>query len=76
LCQQEAEGVVMESRLAEIEIKLSFNEDLLDDLNRIVARQQQSLSALESQVRELRIQLQRSMPSEQSQQVHEIPPHY
>lgn len=66
----------MESRLSEIEIKLSFNEDLLEELNRIVARQQQQIAGLEQQMRELRLQLQRVQPAEDGGFVHEIPPHY
>lgn len=66
----------MESRLSEIEIKLSFNEDLLEELNRTVARQQQQIAELEQQVRDLRLQLQRSLPAESGGSGHEIPPHY
>jgi SlyX protein len=66
----------MESRLSEIEIKLSFNEDLLEELNRTVARQQQQIAGLEQQVRELRLQLQRSLPAESDGSGQEIPPHY
>jgi len=65
-----------ETRLAEIEIKLSFNEDLLEELNRTVARQQQQITNLEQRVRELRLQLQRSLPPESGESAHEIPPHY
>jgi len=66
----------VDSRLSEIEIKLSFSEDLLDELNRTVARQQQQIAELEHQVRELRLQLQRSQPAESGATGHEIPPHY
>jgi SlyX protein len=66
----------VESRLSEIEIKLSFNEDLLEELNRTVARQQQQIAELEQQVRDLRLQLQRSLPAESGASGHEIPPHY
>lgn len=65
-----------EGRLAEIEIKLSFNEDLLEELNRAVARQQQRITDLEQLVRDLRLQLQRSLPAESGGSAHEIPPHY
>lgn len=67
----------MESRLSEIEVKLSFNEDLLEELNRTVARQQQQIAGLEQQVRDLRLQLQRSLPAaDAAAPGHEIPPHY
>ena len=65
-----------ESRLAEIEIKLSFNEDLLEELNRTVAQQQQRIADLEQRVRDLRLQLQRSLPPESDAPAPEIPPHY
>lgn len=66
----------MDNRLAEIEIKLSFSEDLLEELNRIVARQQQQIAGLEQQLRELRLQMQRNQPVEDNVPGHEIPPHY
>lgn len=65
-----------ESRLSEIEIKLSFSEDLLEELNRTVAQQQQRIAGLEQQVRDLRLQLQRSLPADPGAPAHEIPPHY
>ncbi len=66
----------MDTRLAEIEIKLSFSEDLLEELNRTVARQQQQIAGLEQQLRELRLQMQRSQPAEDGSSGPEIPPHY
>jgi SlyX protein len=65
-----------DARIAEIEIKLSFNEDLLDELNRTVARQQQRIDDLEHLVRDLRLQLQRSLPADPGDSAHDIPPHY
>lgn len=65
-----------ESRLAEIEIKLSFNEDLLEALNQVVAQQQQRISDLEQMVRDLRLQLLRSLPPDSDAPAYEIPPHY
>lgn len=65
-----------ESRLAEIEIKLSFGEDLLEELNRTVAQQQQRIAELEQQLRDLRLQMQRSLPADHGAPAHEIPPHY
>lgn len=69
-------AVMDETRLSEIEIKLSFNEDLLDVLNRTVARQQQQIADLEQQVRDLRLQLLRSLPGDPVAQGDEKPPHY
>eukprot|EP01036_Dinobryon_divergens_P050087 gene50087-67068_t len=36
----------IEQRLTDLEIKASFNEDLLDQLNQVIVRQQQQLDAL------------------------------
>jgi SlyX protein len=35
-----------DQRLTELEIKASFNEDLLDQLNQVIVRQQQQIDAL------------------------------
>lgn len=66
----------MDARLSEIEIKLSFSEDLLEELNRTVARQQQQIAGLEQMVRDLRLQMQRSLPADSDGSGQEIPPHY
>lgn len=63
-------------RIAELEIKLSFSEDLLEELNRTVARQQQQIADLEHRVRDLRLQLQRSLPADPASPADEVPPHY
>ena len=36
----------MESRITELEIKITYTEDLVDELNRIVFRQQQQIDLL------------------------------
>jgi len=67
----------MESRLTEIEIKLSFTEDLLEELNRTVFRQQQQIEQLQQELRALRQQLQTDAGSAVSGDLpDETPPHY
>lgn len=66
----------MESRITDLEIKLSFSEDLLEELNRIVYRQQQQIDALQQELRSLRLQMQSTAPGEQRSLRDEIPPHY
>lgn len=67
----------MESRLAEIEIKLSFSEDLLEELNRTVFRQQQQIEHLQQELRALRQQLQTDEgPAPPRDLGEETPPHY
>jgi SlyX protein len=65
-----------ESRIAELEIKLAYSEDLLDTLNTTVFRQQQQIDLLQEQLRVLRQQFNDSMPAEQGSLRDEIPPHY
>lgn len=65
-----------EQRLVEVEVKLSFAEDLLDHLNALVARQQQQIDLLVREVMRLREQApEGSMPAARNLR-DEIPPHY
>ena len=66
----------MEARINELEAKLAFAEDLLEELNRTVYRQQQAIERLEKDVRELRKQIAASTPNEPHSLRDEIPPHY
>lgn len=66
----------MESRITELEIKLAYAEDLLEQLNLTVYRQQQKIDVLERAFREMRQQQLATMPAEQLSLRDEIPPHY
>lgn len=66
----------MESRLAEIETKLSFSEELLETLNRTVYRQQQQIDQLQLELRALREQVRTDLPVESRSLRDETPPHY
>lgn len=66
----------MEARITELEVKFSFAEDLLDELNRTVYRQQQQIERLQREVRELREQAAAAAPAEAGSLRDEIPPHY
>jgi SlyX protein len=66
----------MEARLSELEIKISFAEDMIDGLNRTVYRQQQQIDRLLAQVETLRDQVQAAAPAEQRSLRDELPPHY
>ena len=67
-------------RLTELEIKLSLNDDLLDELNRQVYRQQQQIDLLQAQLRHLYGQMRASAESAENVGPRnlrdEIPPHY
>ncbi len=66
----------MDARLTELEIKLSYAEDLLDTLNHTVFRQQEQIDRLQKQVRDLQNQVQ-AMPSGPAGTLRdELPPHY
>jgi SlyX protein len=65
-----------DKRLTELEIKASFSEDMLDQLNLVVVRQQQEIDLLRREIQQLRQQaLERSTdPGGAAGQ--ELPPHY
>ena len=66
----------MESRLTNLEIKISYTEDLVDELNRTIFRQQQQIDMLINNIRELRQLMTSDDPAEQRNLRDEIPPHY
>jgi SlyX protein len=76
----------MEDRLTELEIKMSLTEDLVDELNRTIYRQEQKLELLQQQLRHLHRQMQMAADSSESPDSpdfaevrnlrDEIPPHY
>ena len=68
--------VTVESRLIDLEIKISYTEDLVDELNLTVFRQQQQIDLLMLQLKALREQVQTAAPNEQHSLRDEIPPHY
>lgn len=66
----------LDQRLTDLEIKASFAEDLVDHLNRLVARQQDQIDWLLHEVAGLRQQA----PAAEAGTAHnlrdELPPHY
>ena len=67
----------MDSRLTDLEVKVAFQDDLLEALNRIVAEQQQQLELLQAQLRLLHDQLRSIQPSLIGDSADEPPPpHY
>jgi SlyX protein len=71
-------GLFMEERLIDLESKLCLAEDLLEELNLTVFRQQQQIDQLQAQIRVLYRQMQSSMADgvEKRDLREEIPPHY
>ena len=66
----------MDDRIVTLETKLMAAEDLLDELNRTVWRQQQELDLLREQVRQLAQQVKTIQPANPLRPEDEIPPHW
>jgi SlyX protein len=66
----------MDKRMAELEVKLSFCEDLLEELNRTVYRQQQQIEQILKELQVVRDQVRASLPADPRDPAEEIPPHY
>jgi SlyX protein len=66
----------LEARFAEIEAKLSLTEDLLEQLNRTVFRQQERIDLLQRELQVLYRQVREAMPPESRNPADEVPPHY
>ncbi|MDG2140515.1 MAG: SlyX family protein [Gammaproteobacteria bacterium] len=68
----------MQDRVEELQIKYSFQEDLLQELNKIIVQQQDDIAVIKSEIQRIKeelISLQENEGSTQSIDA-EIPPHY
>lgn len=65
-----------EQRIIDLEIKLSFMEDLLDELNQAVVRHQQHIDMLAREVTGLRQQIGDNTTGTFRSLREELPPHY
>lgn len=65
-----------EKRLVELEIKASFAEDQIDQLDRVIVRQQQQIDLLTQELLALRQQVVSSDNPTQRTLRDELPPHY
>lgn len=66
----------MESRITDLEIKISYTEDMVDELNRTIYRQQQQIDMLIANIQELRQQFSSGNAHETRTLRDELPPHY
>ncbi len=66
----------IEPRLIDLEIKASFQEDLLEELNQTVFRQQQQIDLLVRDVLRLRQQIPEAGTGVPNDSRDELPPHY
>jgi SlyX protein len=65
-----------DERVTNLEVKLSFSEDLLEELNQTIYKQQQQIDALIKEVKALKLQMASNLPSDGNSPRDEIPPHY
>ena len=65
-----------DKRLTDLEIKASFGEDLLEQLNQVIVRQQQQIDLLLREVGKLNQQLTGSGASGPGRPGDDLPPHY
>ena len=65
-----------DQRQTDLEIKASFTEDLLDQLNQIIVRQQEEIAMLIREVGQLRQQMPDGASAGFSRASEELPPHY
>lgn len=67
----------MEERLIELETRLAFQDDVVQELNRVVVRQQQEIDALRRELEALRAQIRAMAPALVASRAEETPPpHY
>lgn len=66
----------IDRRLTDLEIKASFGEDLLEELNQVVIRQQQQIDLLLREVSELRRQIPEAGTRPPGRPADDLPPHY
>jgi len=67
---------MMENRITELEIKLAYQEDLLQTLDKVVTDQQMQISRLEKLCHALNERVKNLAEAETVSQAIEIPPHY
>jgi SlyX protein len=74
---EQIEGVNMEDRLVELEIRYMHQQRLVAELSDVVYQQQQSLQRIERDIAQIRDQLNLALPSlVRSSEEEEPPPHY
>jgi len=67
----------MDARITDLEVKLAFQDDLLEALNQTVAQQQQQIDLLQAEMRLLYQQMKTLQPSQMADEADEPPPpHY
>jgi uncharacterized coiled-coil protein SlyX len=65
-----------EKKIVELEEKIAFIQNMLDDLNMVVFRQGETIEKLNNQIKETNEKLVNQSESNQSQIIDDNPPHY
>lgn len=66
----------IEHRLTDLEVKASFTEDMLDQLNQVIVRQQDQIDRLQRELSELRERRPATDDASFRSLRDELPPHY
>jgi len=66
----------IEQRLTDLEIKASFTEDMVDQLNQVIVRQQQQIDLLIREMAQLRQPIPNGNAGAPGRLRDELPPHY
>ena len=66
----------LEKRITDLEIKASFAEDTVEQLNQVVVRQQEQIDRLVRELVELRNRATAAEPGEARNLRDDLPPHY
>jgi len=65
-----------DKKIVELEEKIAFIQNMLDDLNMVVFRQGETIEKLNNQIKETNEKLINQSESNQSQIIDDNPPHY
>ena len=65
-----------DARLINLEIKVSFTEDMVEELNKALFRQQEQIDMLIQQVNKLRLQQSEEVTVGAQRAGEDLPPHY
>ena len=66
----------MEQQIMDLQTRLSFLEDNVDELTRTVVEQQNLIHELQSMIKQLETQLREITPSDIDREIDVQPPHY
>jgi len=67
----------MQNSIDDLQMKLAFQDDLLEQLNQVVTNQQQQITNLELALETMKVQVNTMQAgTQEGGQQHELPPHY